>query len=113
MESIQLSDITIVASLEETVILCVKNEDIDNPNCEAIQYDLGYNTYSIDKIQKFLKFTPFSSVDTENEKLQDFFKNWIYRKLTDEVLIESLKSFTSVEVFLILLLSYSSQSTFS
>jgi len=97
MENIQISDITIVASLGDTILLCTLNKDIDNPETKAIQFNLGDKTFAIDKIQKFLKFTPFEGVDVKDETLQNFLRNWIYRKLSSETFIDSLVAFTPDE----------------
>ena len=97
MENIQTSDLVIVASFNDNVLLCVLKEDKDNEAAQAIQYDLAIGTYAIDHIQKFLKFTPFEDVDQDSEILQDFFRDLIYRKLTNDVLIDSLVAFTPEE----------------
>lgn len=98
MENIQTSDLTIVASLGEAVLLCVLNEEVDNPKTLALQYDLAMKTFAIDHIQKFLKFTPFEGVDVNSEPIQNYFQDLIYRKLPSEVFIESLVAFTKEEV---------------
>jgi hypothetical protein len=97
-ENIQISDVTIVAGLGDTILLCVLNEDVENTNNPmAIQYNLGNNSFHIDEIQKFLKFTPFESIDAYNERTQDFYRGWIYRKLTNEKFVRSLVEFTPKE----------------
>ena len=95
-ENIQTSDLTAVAKLGDQIVLFVRNEDVDNPNAEAIQYNFGLQEYHIGLCARFCKFTPFEPIDPSST-LQRYYRNLIYRNLPMETFVHSLIDFTPVD----------------
>lgn len=90
---IQLNDLQIVLSLSDDVLICLNKED--NNKKRSMKLVLSKDEYFIDDIDKFCKFAPFEEV-SQKEEVQKFYRNWIYRKMSDKVLIKSLIEFGEV-----------------
>ena len=78
---IQMNDLLCVGQVNDTVLL-FKAKDTD----KSISIDLSSKEFSIDEMEKFLKFIPFEEVDVNNELLQEFYRDWVYRKFDKKVL---------------------------
>lgn len=90
---IQLNDLQIVLSLSDDVLICLNKEDNDKKR--SMKLILSRDEYFIDDIDKFCKFAPFEEV-SQKEEVQKFYRSWIYRKMSDKVLIKSLIEFGEV-----------------
>lgn len=90
---IQLNDLQIVLSLSDDVLICLNKED--NNKKRSMKLILSRDEYFIDDIDKFCKFAPFEEV-SQKEEVQKFYRSWIYRKMSDKVLIKSLIEFGEV-----------------
>ena len=78
---IQMNDLLCVGQVNDTVLL-FKAKDTD----KSISIDLSSKEFSIDEMEKFLKFIPFEEVDVNNELLQESYRDWVYRKFDKKVL---------------------------
>lgn len=83
-------DIRVVAELAETVLLLVKKDETETPGIDCVQIHLGSGSYYKDKIDKFTKFTPFEGVDPNNELVQKYYQQLLYKKLDDKKLFDIL-----------------------
>ena len=78
---IQIDDLLCVGHVNNTVLL-FKAKDTD----KSISIDLSSKEFSIDDMEKFLKFIPFEEVDINNVLLQESYRDWVYRKFGRGVL---------------------------
>lgn len=93
---IQISELLCIGQLGGIILLFAKpNDENKYSNDIVIQFDLFNKFYSIDNLQKFLKFTPFEEVDTGNKELQKYYQDLVYRKLGNKML-KSLFEFTEI-----------------
>lgn len=93
---IQISELLCIGQLGGVVLLFVKpNKDNKYDNDIVIQFDLVNKFYSIDNLQRFLKFTPFEEVEVDNKALQKYYQDLVYRKLGNKML-KSLFEFTEM-----------------
>jgi len=90
---IQLTDLQIVYSLSNNILICLNKESTNKER--SIKFDLSKNQYFIEDIGKFLKFSPFDEV-SQKEQIQKFYRGWIYRKMSDDILIEALTKFDEI-----------------
>ena len=92
-ELYQIEDLTPAAKGSEKLLLFVRNEDVDNPVCLALQVDLSSKIYHIDLIQRFLKFSPYEEVNQDTLVIE-YYRNKVDSALPDEVLVNMVVDFT-------------------
>lgn len=94
MESLyQIDDLTPIAMGSERLLLFVRNEDVDNPECLALKVNLSSKEYHIELFQRFLKFCPYEEID-QDTKLIEYYRSKVGGALPDEVLVNMVVDFT-------------------
>ena len=68
----QIEDLFPVAKGSEKLLLLIRNKDIDNPECLAVQVDLSSRTYYIDLIQRFLKFGNYEEIEQDTKLIEHY-----------------------------------------
>lgn len=96
-EILQLDDLRVVATLADSLVLLVKKEDTETPGVECIQLSLDKGEYTKSKIDLFLKFTPYEGVDVNSENIQEYYRQLIYRKIKDRMILDILLEFNKDE----------------
>ena len=91
----QIEDLFPVAKGSEKLLLLIRNKDIDNPECLAVQVDLSSRTYYIDLIQRFLKFGNYEEIE-QDTKLIEHYRYKVDSAMPDEVLVNMLVDFTKM-----------------
>lgn len=89
----QIEDLFPVAKGSEKLLLLIRNKDIDNPECLAVQVNLSSRTYYIDLIQRFLKFGNYEEIN-EDPLVIEWYRSKVDGALPDEVLVHMLVNFT-------------------
>lgn len=89
----QLSDLIIAFTLGESILICIKKEDIDKADAKSVKLDLESGEFFIDNLQRFLKFGFFDYVTEEDEKIQQYYRDLIYRKMSDDIIVDVLDKF--------------------
>lgn len=83
-------EVKVVAQLADTLLLLIRKEDVNNEEAIGIQVHLNRGNFDKGKINLFTKFTPFESVDSNNNSIQKYYQQLMYRKLNDKILFEIL-----------------------
>lgn len=95
MESLyQIDNLTPIVMGSERLLLFVRNEDVDNPECLALKVDLSQRTYSIDLLQRYLKFGNYEEIN-EDPLVIEWYRSKVDGALPDEVLVNMVVDFTS------------------
>lgn len=89
----QIEDLFPVAKGSEKLLLLIRNKDIDNPECLAVQVDLSSRTYYIDLLQRFLKFGLYEEIERD-AILIEHYRYKVDSAMPDEVLVNMLVDFT-------------------
>ena len=89
----QIEDLFPVAKGSEKLLLLIRDKDIDNPECLAVQVDLSSRTYYIDLIQRFLKFGNYEEIERD-AILIEHYRYKVDSAMPDEVLVNMLVDFT-------------------
>lgn len=89
----QLSDLVVAFTLGESVLICIRKEDIDKEDAKSVKLDLISGEFFIDNLQRFLKFGFFEYVTEEDETLQQYYRNLIYRNMSDDIIVDVLDKF--------------------
>lgn len=89
----QIEDLTPIAKGSERLLLLVRNEDVDNPMCLALEVNLSSKEYHIELIQRFLKFGNHEEIE-QDTKLIEHYRYKIDSEMPDEVLVDMVVNFT-------------------
>lgn len=89
----QIEDLTPIAKGSERLLLLVRNEDVDNPMCLALEVNLSSKEYHIELIQRFLKFGVYEEIN-QDLLVIDYYRSKVDGALPDEVLVNMLVDFT-------------------
>lgn len=92
-ENIQLTDLTVIGTLNDVVLLAVLKEDVGTENPKCLKIDLGKGEFHVGETEKFTKFAPYDTV-SDDENIQKFYRSWIYRKLPNKKIMDLLIGFT-------------------
>ncbi|MGI6319700.1 MAG: hypothetical protein ACOXZK_01745 [Bacteroidales bacterium] len=69
----------------------VKTEDLKKEDVMAVKVVRSTHEYHITKLELFLKFGAFEPEDINSRINQKFYRNLVYRSLSDETLEKMLK----------------------
>lgn len=87
----QLTDLTTLFTLTNDIIIMVKTEDLKKEDVMAVKVVRSTHEYHIAKLELFLKFGVFEPEDIKSRATQKFYRNLVYRSLSDETLEKMLK----------------------
>lgn len=87
----QLTELTTLYTLTTDIIIMVKTEDIKKEDVTAVKVVRSTHEYHITKLELFLKFGAFEPEDIHSRIDQKFYRNLVYRSLSDETLKRMLK----------------------
>lgn len=89
----QIEDLTPIAMGSERLLLLVRNEDVDNPMCLALEVNLSSKEYHIELLQRFLKFGRYEEIERD-AILIEHYRYKVDSAMPDEVLVHMLVNFT-------------------
>ena len=89
----QIEDLTPIAKGSERLLLLVRNEDVDNPMCLALEINLSRKEYHIELLQRFLKFGNYEEIN-QDLLVIDYYRSKVDGALPDEVLVDMVVNFT-------------------
>lgn len=93
----QLTELTTLYTLTNDIIIMVKTEDINKEDVMAVKVVRSTHEYHITKLELFLKFGAFEPEDINNRAIQKFYRDLVYRSLSDETLERMLKEMSGKE----------------
>ena len=93
----QLTDLTTVYTLTNDIIIMVKTEDLKKEDVMAVKVVRSTHEYHITKLELFLKFGAFEPEDIKSRAIQKFYRDLVYRSLSDETLERMLKEMSGEE----------------
>lgn len=89
----QIDDLFPVAKGSEKLLLFVRNEDKENPEALALEVNLSQRTYSIDLLQRYLKFGNYEEIN-EDPLVIEWYRSKVDSAMPDEVLVDMVVNFT-------------------
>lgn len=93
----QLTELTTLYTLTNDIIIMVRTEDINKEDVMAVKVVRSTHEYHITKLELFLKFGAFEPEDINNRAIQKFYRDLVYRSLSDETLERMLKEMSGKE----------------
>ena len=73
-----ISHLTIVYKFGPNVLLFIKNEDILEYDPATLMYNLMFKSFHIGRLQRMLRLADFEKIDTNDENLQNSYRNQVY-----------------------------------
>lgn len=90
----QIEDLLPIVKGSEKLLLFVRVEDKENPEALALEVNLSQRTYSIDLLQRYLKFGNYEEIN-EDLLVIEWYRSKVDGALPDEVLVNMVVDFTS------------------
>ena len=90
----QIEDLLPIVKGSEKLLLFVRTEDKENPEALALEVNLSRRTYSIDLLQRYLKFGNYEEIN-EDPLVIEWYRSKVDGALPDEVLVNMVVDFTS------------------
>lgn len=87
----QLTELTTLYTLTNDIIIMVKTEDLKKEDVMAVKVVRSSHEYHTAKLGLFLKFGVFEPEDIKSRAIQKFYRDLVYRSLSDETLERMLK----------------------
>lgn len=92
-EDFRLTDLFVVASLSDNLLLLISEDSIGKQGQICIQVDLTRRSYIAYEMDLLMKFNPYQWVDVRKETIQFYHRDMIYRKLGVEMIMTMLEDY--------------------